>query len=191
MSFARISDDALKSFSTTLEIDSDDRLAVFTRDGSLFYIEMDKLPKSTMSDRGEPLENFLENLNHKDVLYITKEKSLYKEELLFVTKNGFGKFVNCEDYMPTGTARYKKVKGSNLEQDDYILSIFRKEDVLDIEVETENRILRFKADEIPYQGKAARGVYLFNKKYLPLKAVRISDFKEDTLSKRARAGREI
>lgn len=191
MSFARISDDTLKSFSTILEIDSDDRLAVFTRDGSLFYIEMDGLPKSTMSDRGEPLENFLENLNHKDVLYITKEKSLYSEELLFVTKNGFGKFVDCEDYKPTGTAKYKKVKGSNIEKDDYILNIFKKEDVGDIEVETENRILRFKADEIPYQGKAARGVYLFNKKYLPLKAVRISDFKEDTLSKRARAGREL
>lgn len=191
MSFARISEETLKSFVKTVEMDSNDRLAIFTKDGSLFYIDINALKKSTAADRGEPLENFLENRTHEDVLYITTEKSLYTEKLLFVTKNGFGKFVNCEDYKPTGTAKYKKVKGSNLEKGDYILNIFKKEDVVDLEVETENRILRFKADEIPYQGKAARGVYLFNKKYLPLKAVRIDNFKEDKISKRALAGREF
>lgn len=187
-SYSRIGEDVINNTDTILEIESNDRLALFTKDGNLYYIEVKDFKKNSAQDRGDVLEKFLDKCSYKDVLYISSEKDLYNEQLLFVSKNGYGKIVGGENFRPQGKAKFKKVKASNLEDGDYILNIYNSKNIEDIELETADRILRFSIDEIPSQGKSARGVYLFNKKYLPLTQARVKDFKTETKSKRALAG---
>lgn len=166
---------------------NNDRLAFFYEDGYIRYLDIKDLKVDNVSAKGEAIDLLLDahNITYFEVV---SQSELEKSNILFVSKAGYGKIINGQEYIPTGKALYRKIVASKLDKDDEYILIKRMTDEEFIEVESVERILKFKIDEISTYGKTARGMILMNKKYLPLINVRVSDFISEKLGKRAGAG---
>lgn len=166
---------------------NNDRLAFFYEDGYIRYLDIKDLKVENISAKGEAIDSMLDahNCTYFEVI---SQSELEKSNILFVSQAGYGKIINGQEYVPTGKALYRKIVGSKLNKDDTYILIKKITDEEFIEVESAERILRFKVDEVSTYGKSARGMILMNKKYLPLIKVRLSDFLSDKIGKRAGAG---
>ena len=175
-----------------IDIKSNERLAIFDNFGDCYFIDFDKINLASFKNSKEPLENLI-NYDKKLKIFIRliiKEEDLFKEELLIITKKGFGKRLSGEVFKPSGKSKFKKLKASNLDNDDEIIFVQPLEGVEEVEVESDSRILRLKVDEISLQGKQARGNILMNKKYLPLSYATTSkdEFRAKRVGHRGGAG---
>lgn len=175
-----------------IDIKSNERLAIFDNFGDCYFIDFDKINLANFKNSKEPLENLI-NYDKKlkiSIRLIIKEEDLFKEELLIITKKGFGKRLSGEVFKPSGKSKFKKLKASNLDNDDEIIFVQPLEGVEEVEIESDSRILRLKVEEISLQGKQARGNTLMNKKYLPLSYATTSkdEFRAKRVGRRGGAG---
>lgn len=170
-----------------IKMSNNDRLGFFCSDGQIRYIDPLDIGISNLSDKGSAIESIFKTANLK-YLEILPQKEILGSKFIYISKDGYGKIINGEEYKPTGTALYKKVLGSKLQKEDEYIFIKKISDEKNIEVESSERILRFKIDELNIYGKAAKGMLVLNKKYLPLISARVDDFKMEKIGKRASVG---
>lgn len=166
---------------------SNDRLGLFYEDGYLRYIDPSIVGITNISSKGDAIEYLTQADNLKYLLAIP-QTTIESSKILFVSQEGYGKIIDGKEYVPTGKALYKKVLASKLNKDDVYLTIEVFKDQEFIEVESQDRILKFKINEVSEYGKQARGMIVLNKKYLPLISVSTSNFKSDKVGKRASVG---
>lgn len=175
-----------------INLQSSDRISIFTDKGSLYYLDPKDIGVRAGNDKGEPIEGVV---GDEKVLAVLTETALYESKLLFVTSHGFCKKTSGEDYRPTGTAKYKRVQGTKLESGDEVLGVaVLDEGMEDLEITSVvgqdgmYRVLRFSIEDVPENGRGARGSYALNKKYLPLKEVVFDNFRLDEKNRGKRGG---
>lgn len=97
-----------------------DKLYVFTDNGNLHQIKLDKIPFGKFRDKGTPLDN-LGNYDSSDenIVYVCTAGEIAGRKLLFTTKQGMMKLVDAAEF----DASKKTVVSTKLSKDDKVVDI--------------------------------------------------------------------
>lgn len=97
-----------------------DKLYVFTDNGNLHQIKLEKVPFGKFRDKGTPLDN-LGNYDSSDenIVYVCTALEIAGRKLLFTTKQGMMKLVDASEF----DASKKTVVATKLSKDDLVVNI--------------------------------------------------------------------
>lgn len=97
-----------------------DKLYVFTDNGNLHQIKMEKIPFGRFRDKGTPLDN-LGNYDSSDenIVYVCTAGQIAGRKLLFTTKAGMMKLVDASEF----EASKRTIAATKLSEDDKIANI--------------------------------------------------------------------
>lgn len=97
-----------------------DKLYVFTDNGNLHQIKLEKVPFGKFRDKGTPLDN-LGNYDSSDenIVYVCTALEIEGRKLLFTTKQGMMKLVDASEF----DASKKTVVATKLSKDDLVVNI--------------------------------------------------------------------
>lgn len=158
--FGRSTEENKKEFTHIIKMKSNDRLCVFTAQGSMFQIKASAIPKCKMRDKGVLVQNLCK-IGKEDAILYTAFEDLFEAQLLFTTKNGFIKRVSGIEFE---TSRLM-VTATKLEDNDTVIgiSMISASDLLSggmkVILLTEGMAsLAFPVEEVPELKKNSRGV---------------------------------
>lgn len=96
-SYQRLTEDTLKDYTHVIMMKSDDKLCVFTAQGSMHQIKASAIPRCKARDKGTLIHNMCK-LNNEDLLYFASFEQIFDSIILFVTENGFIKLVSGSEF---------------------------------------------------------------------------------------------
>lgn len=134
-----------------------DSLMIFTNQGNMYRLLVDKIPTGTNASKGTPIGGLIE-MNEGEtptVIY-----SIYRDTdakyMMFVTKQGMVKKSGLDEY--TKTKKKNGILAINIKEDDELASVFLVKDE-DIIITTEQgNAIRFNSSEIGATSRATSGV---------------------------------
>lgn len=139
----------------TFHIKSNDRLVVWTSDGSAVQLKAGDIPRAKAKDKGKPLQVLTAMKKTEAPLFVLPYSALETTTLLLLTKSGFTKRVEGAEFLTNRS----QILAHKLDADDRMLfagSVDAKAHLL--LTSEEGRVLRFKTSEIPLAKRNAKGV---------------------------------
>ncbi len=131
------------------------KICIFTDTGNLHQLKMLDVPLCRPRDKGIPIENICNYDSSKEsVCFMESFENLSGKHLLFVTKNAMVKQVPSEEFVTIK----KTVVSTKLTEKDQLLFVGIAEKDSVVLLTSENRILKFKMDDISILKKASVGV---------------------------------
>ena len=133
------------------------RIQLYTSAGVLHQVKVRELPAGKLKDKGVPIDNLSRFDGRKEEIHLVAAAgSLSKEQLLFVSREGYVKLVDGAEFETAN----KTVVATKLGDGDTVTAVAvlgkGKQEVLLLS--GENYALRFYAEETPQMKKNARGV---------------------------------
>ncbi len=133
------------------------RIQLYTSAGVLHQVKVRDIPAGKLKDKGVPIDNLSRFDGRKEEIHLVAAAgSLSKEQLLFVSREGYVKLVNGAEFETAN----KTVVATKLGDGDTVTAVAvlgkGKQEVLLLS--GENYALRFYAEETPQMKKNARGV---------------------------------
>lgn len=159
-SYSRVLEDNLKEYNHIILMKNTDKLCCFTKEGNMFQVKAENIPRCKMKDRGA-LIHTLCKLEKEEVILYTSFEQLFESELLFVSKNGYIKQVSGAEF----ETNRSQICATKLEDDDELagIALLTANDVLSGDLNvillTEQGLsLGFSLSEVPELKKNSRGV---------------------------------
>ena len=133
------------------------RIQLYTSAGVLHQVKVRDIPAGKLKDKGVPIDNLSRFDGRKEEIHLVAAAgSLSKEQLLFVSREGYVKLVDGAEFETSN----KTVVATKLGDEDAVTAVLvlgkGKQEVLLLS--GENYALRFYAEETPQMKKNARGV---------------------------------
>ena len=133
------------------------RIQLYTSAGFLHQVKVRDIPAGKLKDKGVPIDNLSRFDGRKEEIHLVAAAgSLSKEQLLFVSREGYVKLVDGAEFETAN----KTVVATKLGDGDTVTAVAvlgkGKQEVLLLS--GENYALRFYAEETPQMKKNARGV---------------------------------
>lgn len=133
------------------------RIQLYTSAGVLHQVKVRDIPAGKLKDKGVPIDNLSRFDGRKEEIHLVAAAgSLSKEQLLFVSREGYVKLVDGAEFETAN----KTVVATKLGDGDSVTAVAvlgkGKQEVLLLS--GENYALRFYAEETPQMKKNARGV---------------------------------
>ena len=133
------------------------RIQLYTSAGVLHQVKVRDIPAGKLKDKGVPIDNLSRFDGRKEEIHLVAAAgSLSKEQLLFVSREGYVKLVDGAEFETAN----KTVVATKLGDEDAVTAVLvlgkGKREVLLLS--GENYALRFNAEETPQMKKNARGV---------------------------------
>ena len=133
------------------------RIQLYTSAGVLHQVKVRDIPAGKLKDKGVPIDNLSRFDGRKEEIHLVAAAgSLSKEQLLFVSREGYVKLVDGAEFETAN----KTVVATKLGDGDTVTAVAvlgkGKQEVLLLS--GENYALRFYAEETPQMKKNARGV---------------------------------
>ena len=133
------------------------RIQLYTSAGVLHQVKVRDIPAGKLKDKGVPIDNLSRFDGRKEEIHLVAAAgSLSKEQLLFVSREGYVKLVDGAEFETAN----KTVVATKLGDEDAVTAVLvlgkGKQEVLLLS--GENYALRFYAEETPQMKKNARGV---------------------------------
>ena len=133
------------------------RIQLYTSAGVLHQVKVRDIPAGKLKDKGVPIDNLSRFDGRKEEIHLVAAAgSLSKEQLLFVSREGYVKLVDGAEFETAN----KTVVATKLGDEDAVTAVLvlgkGKREVLLLS--GENYALRFYAEETPQMKKNARGV---------------------------------
>lgn len=144
-----------KTIRQTLNVKSDDKLVILTTDGMAVQLKIEDIPRAKAKDRGKPLQTLTAMKKTEAGLYVEALSQILSKTILIVTKSGMVKRVDGNEFKTNRSS----ILAHKLDDGDKVLIVAsesEKEEL--ILISKENRVLRFKTDEIPMAKRNAKGV---------------------------------
>ncbi|WP_442638150.1 DNA gyrase/topoisomerase IV subunit A [Rossellomorea marisflavi] len=140
----------------TFEVKSNDRLVVMTSDGMAVQLKVEQIPRGKAKDKGKPLQVLTAMDKTEAPLFVYPLSEIEKETVLFMTKQGMTKRVEGKEF----TTNRASIVAHKLEEEDKIAFAGITTDAkTEIVLESnDQKVLRFKASEIPLAKRNAKGV---------------------------------
>ena len=158
--FQRALPENLKEYVHTIKMKNNDKLCLFTMQGTMYQIKASAIPKGKLKEKGVLLQTLCK-IGKEDILLYTCGEVLLESELLFTTRNGFIKLVSGIEFETNRSS----ISSTKLEDDDTLIDItlLSEKEALDeackVVVLTEKGAsLGFLLNEIPEMKKTGRGV---------------------------------
>lgn len=132
------------------------RLCIFTDTGRMHTLKLTDLPYGKFRNKGLPIDN-VSNFDSQTerIVYICDMEQLRVGKLLFLTRSGFTKQVEGEEFQ----VGKKTISATNLNSDDAVLLVDVADSDQQILLRSHNGYyLRFRVEEIPLKKKTAVGV---------------------------------
>lgn len=148
-------DDKDDNVRQTFNIKSTDRLVVLTSDGIAVQLKTEDIPRAKAKDKGKPIQVLTSMKKTEAPLFVIPLSTLEKENILLVTKSGFSKRVEGTEFITNRS----QIIAHKLDEGDRILfagTVQSKQQVL--LDSTEERVLRFRSEDIPLAKRNAKGV---------------------------------
>lgn len=117
-SYTRASEENLKEYTTILQMKSNDRLCVFTAEGSMYQVKAENIPRCKLKEKGALIHNLCK-LNKENVILYTSFEQLFEAQLLFATRAGYVKLVSGAEF----ETNRSQIQSTKLEENDAIVSI--------------------------------------------------------------------
>ncbi|MDI9489050.1 MAG: DNA topoisomerase 4 subunit A [Bacillota bacterium] len=117
-SYTRVSEDNLKDYRYIIQMKNTDRLCCFTKEGNMFQIKAENIPRCKMRDRGS-LIHTLCKLEKEEIILYTSFEELFESQMLFVTKKGFIKQVSGAEF----ETNRSQISATKLEEGDQVIGI--------------------------------------------------------------------
>jgi len=159
-SYSRALEDNLKEYSHIIQMKNTDRLCCFTKEGSMFQVKAENIPRCKMKDRGA-LIHTLCKLEKEEVMLYASFEQLFESQLLFVTKNGFIKQVSGAEF----ETNRSQISATKLDEGDELagITLLSAHEVLSgkmnvILITHQGLSLGFPLSEVPELKKNSRGV---------------------------------
>ena len=132
------------------------RLCAFTDTGKMHLIKILDIPYGKFRDKGLPVDNVSNYDSTKEsIIYICDSEQMRYAWLLFATKQGMIKKVEGSEFLVTK----RTIAATKLSEGDLLLSIQVMNDSQHVILQTKDGFfLRFPADQVSVQKKAALGV---------------------------------
>jgi len=96
-SFSRASEESKKEYSYIIQMQNTDKLCLFTAQGNMYQVKIEKIPRCKMKDKGT-LIHTLCKVNKEDIILYSSFEELFESQLLFATKDGFVKLVSGAEF---------------------------------------------------------------------------------------------
>lgn len=133
------------------------RIQLYTSAGVLHQVKVRDIPAGKLKDKGVPIDNLSRFDGRKEEIHLVAAAgSLSKEQLLFVSREGYVKLVDGAEFETAN----KTVVATKLGDEDAVTAVLvlgkGKQEVLLLS--GENYALSFNAEETPQMKKNARGV---------------------------------
>jgi DNA gyrase/topoisomerase IV subunit A len=143
--------------SISFKIDDNNDIFVFTNLGNCIKIHVKDIPECKFRDKGLPLFNVAKNIDsHEKIIgAIGVDKSIKKNQFIFVTKKGMIKISNVEEYI----SNKQVVSGIKLSGDDELLmvDVFNPHKKLTMFTESGNGI-KVETKDIAITGRNSVGI---------------------------------
>ena len=137
---------------------SNGRILIFTDKGNLYLVKCADVPFKKIKDKGVPVDNVSKYQTSKEeILYIACREKMENMNLLFLTKGGMIKQVECAEFETNN----RQTLATRLEAGDEVITILP---VTEIGLNTivlwtkDGYFLRFALDDVPMNKKNAKGV---------------------------------
>ncbi len=117
-SYTRASEDNLKEYVHIVPMKNNDKLCLFTAEGSMHQVKAENIPRCKMKDKGV-LIHTLCKINKENVIIYTSFEQLFESQLLFTTKAGFIKQVSGVEF----ETNRSQIAATKLEEGDEVISI--------------------------------------------------------------------
>ena len=96
--FGRVAEETKKEFSCILKIKNTDKLCIFTNEGNMHQVKMDKIPRCKMKDKGTLIHSLSKMDNQEEALLYVAFENLFESMLMFTTKSGYIKLVSGAEF---------------------------------------------------------------------------------------------
>lgn len=158
--FGRSAEESKKEFAHIVRMKSNDRLCVFTMQGTMYQVKAAAIPKCKLKDKGVLIQTLCK-IGKEDAVLYTSFEDLFEAQLLFTTKSGFIKRVSGVEFETARSA----IAATKLDEGDSIIgiSMLSAADILSgsikVIVLTQGMAsLAFPVEEVPELKKNSRGV---------------------------------
>lgn len=134
-----------------------DSLMIFTNQGNMYRLLVDKIPVGTNASKGTPIVSLIEMEDgEKPTIIYSIYRDTDAKYIVFVTKNGIVKKTSIEEY--TKTKKKNGILAINIKEGDSLASVFLAKDE-DIIIATKSGMsIRFNSMEIGATSRATTGV---------------------------------
>ncbi len=139
-----------------LQCKNTERIFLFTNNGNLHSIKMSDTPYGKFRDKGVPIDN-ISNFSsfEEQIVFITTQKELSKNNLVFATRLAMIKVVNGAEF----DVAKRTVLGAKLLEDDELCFVSYIGENTQVVMQTKDGYFaRFLLSEVPEKKKAAIGV---------------------------------
>lgn len=156
-SYEKNKEQADSEYRAVIPIMTSGRIQLYTSAGVLHQVKVRDIPAGKLKDKGVPIDNLSRFDGRKEEIHLVAAAgSLSKEQLLFVSREGYVKLVDGAEFETAN----KTVVATKLGDEDAVTAVLvlgkGKQEVLLLS--GENYALRFYAEETPQMKKNARGV---------------------------------
>lgn len=117
-SYSRVLEENLKEYNHIIQMKNTDRLCCFTKEGNMFQIKAENIPRCKMRDRGVLIQTLCK-LEKEEIILYTSFEQLFESQLLFVTKNGYIKQVSGTEF----ETNRSQINATKLEDGDTVVGI--------------------------------------------------------------------
>lgn len=159
-SYNRISQETLKEYPHIISMKNNDKLCLFTAQGSMYQIKAMSIPKCKIKDKGTLIHNLCK-VGKEDILTFICFEELFESQLLFITKNGFIKLVSGAEFDTNRSV----IASTKLDNDDTLIHVIplSSHDILPgdrkVLLLTEKELsLGFLLSEVSELKKSSRGI---------------------------------
>jgi DNA gyrase subunit A len=134
------------------------RILIFTDKGNLYLVKCADVPFKKIRDKGVPVDNVSKyQTSREEILYISDRETMTDMNLIFLTKKGMIKRVDCPEFETNN----RQTLATKLDPGDEVITIIP---VTEIGLNTivlwtkDGYFLRFALDDVPLNRKNAKGV---------------------------------
>lgn len=92
-SFSRVAEEVLREYPFIIKMKSNDRLCLFTAEGSMYQVKASAIPRGRVKDKGALIQTLCK-VGKEEILLYTCFEELFEAQLLFTTKSGYIKRVS-------------------------------------------------------------------------------------------------
>ena len=159
--FGRAAEETKNEFTSIIKIKNTDKLCIFTDQGNMHQVKMDKIPRCKMKDKGSLIHTLSKMDNEEEGLLYVSFEELFESVLMFTTQSGYIKLVSGVEF-ETGR---QMIAATKLDDGDKVIdvSMLNAGDVLTgtkkVILITKNGLsLGFPLNEVSEFKKTSRGV---------------------------------
>ncbi|MFA9464525.1 MAG: DNA topoisomerase (ATP-hydrolyzing) subunit A [Velocimicrobium sp.] len=159
-SFSRVSEDTKKEYSFIISMQNTDKLCLFTTQGNMYQVKVEKIPRCKMKDKGTLIHSLCK-VGKEDIIMYTSFEELFESQLLFATRRGFIKLVSGAEFETNRSV----IVATKLDDKDQVINVVklsaheRLSESMKVILITEKQLsLGFNLSEVSELKKTSRGV---------------------------------